>query len=93
MKRIIDFCEKGLFKLVVFINFFVVLRIDRISTEYVPRMKVLILQILCTAIVENTRAQYFDNLIRKLYACVVNNDNTVMHQVCQYKCFVSGYIL
>ena len=38
----------------------------------------------CIVIVENTQAQYFDNLIRKLYASVLKNDNTVMHQVCQY---------
>ena len=56
----------------------------------------LYLQILCTNVlsfVENTQAQYFDNLVRKLYASVRNNDNMVMHQVCQYKCFVSCYTL
>ena len=42
---------------------------------------------------ENTQAQYFYNLLRKLYTSVLNNDNRVMHQVCQYKCFVSCYIL
>ena len=32
-------------------------------------------------IFENTQAQYSDNFISKLYASVLNNDNTVLHQV------------
>ena len=34
-------------------------------------------------IVENTQAQYFDNLISKFWV-ILNNDNMVMHQVSQY---------
>ena len=35
-------------------------------------------------IVENTRAQYFDNLIWKLCASILNNGYTVKHQVSHY---------
>ena len=35
-------------------------------------------------IIENTQAQYFDNLISKLCVSVLNNDNMVKHQVSQY---------
>ena len=35
-------------------------------------------------IVANIQAQYLDNLISKLCASVLNNDNTVKHQVSQY---------
>ena len=57
---------------------------NRINSEYVPRMKVLI----CTNELSSLKHSG-----TKLYASVLNNDNTVMHQVCQYKCFVSYYIL
>ena len=69
MKKIIDFSEKSPFKSVSrFDYYFVVLMKTRISSEYVhvPRVKVLIftnLMYLCIIIVENTQAQYFDNLI------------------------------
>ena len=33
---------------------------------------------------ENTQEQYFDNLISKLCASVLNNDNSVKRQVSQY---------
>ena len=35
-------------------------------------------------IIKNTQAQYFNNLISKLWTSVLNNDNTVKHQVSQY---------
>ena len=59
--------------------------INRISSEYVPMMKVLIFadfMYKCIVIIENTQAEYFDNLIRKLYTSVLNNDKAIMHQVC-----------
>ena len=69
---------------VVFIIIFVDLMKNRISSEY--GWKYLYLQILGTtvliAIVENTQAQYFDNFISKLCASVLNNNNTVKHQLC-----------
>ena len=58
---------------------------NRISSEYVPRMKVLIfadLMYYCIVIIENTRAQYFDKLVSKLYKSVLKNDNRGMNQVC-----------
>ena len=57
---------------------------NRISSEYVPRIKVLIFAdflYYSIVIVKNTQTQYFGNLISKLCASVLNNDNTVMHQV------------
>ena len=60
---------------------------NRISSEYIPRIKVLIFvdfMYYSIAIIENTQAQYFDNLISKLCGSLLNNDNTVMHQVDQY---------
>ena len=46
-------------------------------------------------IIENTQAQ-FDNLRgssgKKLYTSVLNNDDTIMHQVCRYKYLVYCYI-
>ena len=69
---------------------------NKISSEYVPRMKVLIFADFMydhIVIIENTQAQYFDNLISKLYVSILNNDSMVMHQVCQYECLVSCYIL
>ena len=60
---------------------------NRISSEYVLRMKVFIFADFMyyrIVIVANTWAQYFDNLISKLCASVLNNDNTVKHQVRQY---------
>ena len=46
--------------------------INRINAEYVPRMRVLIfadLMYYCTVIIENTQAQYFDNLISNCSEC------------------------
>ena len=44
-------------------------------------------------IAENTQAQHFDNLISKLHASVLKNNNTVLYKACQYECFVSCFIL
>ena len=33
-------------------------------------------------IVENTQAQWFDNLMNEFNSSVLNNDKMVMHQVC-----------
>ena len=60
---------------------------NRISSWIVPRMKVLIV-----ADLMNSQTQYFDNLISKLRASVLKNENTVIHHVCQCKCLVSSYI-
>ena len=60
---------------------------NRISSEYVPRMKVLIFadfMYYCIVIIENTQAQYFDNLISKLCISILSNDNMVKHQVSQF---------
>ena len=83
------FLQKGPVQIVLsfIIIIFVDLMKNRISSECVSRMKVLIFAGLVyypIVIVENTRAQYFDNLISKLCASVLNNDNTVKHQVSQY---------
>ena len=57
---------------------------NKISSEYVPRNKVLTFADFMhyrIVIVENTQSQYFDNL---LCASVLKNDSTVKHQVSQY---------
>ena len=75
--------------LVVIIIIFVVLMNNRISSEYVTRGKVLIFADLMyyrIVIFENTQAQCFD-------ASFLNNDNTVMHQLCQFLATCSKPIL
>ena len=75
--------------LVVIIIIFVVLMKNRISSEYVPRMKVLTFADMMyyhIVIVENTQAQCFD-------ASFLNNDNTAMHQLCQFLATCSKPIL
>ena len=62
---------------------------NRISSEYVPRMKVLTFADLMyyhIVIVENTQAQCFD-------VSFLNNDNTVMHKLCQFLATCSKPIL
>ena len=70
---------------VVFIIIFLDLMDIRINSECAPRVKVHVL--ICAdfmynriVIIENTQAQYCDNLISKLCGSVLNNDNTVKHQ-------------
>ena len=69
---------------------------NRISWEYVTRMKEHIFADFMyyrIVIVENTQEQYFDNLIGKFCVSVLNNDNTVQHQVSQYNELFLVYIL
>ena len=68
VKKTIDFCEKGPFKLISpFDYYFLCFDHNRMSSELynVPRMKVVIFADLLyfhIVIVKNTQVQYFDNL-------------------------------
>ena len=83
MKKTIDSCVQIVVFIIIFVDFMEI----RISSEYVSRMKVLIFtecMYYLIVIIENIQVHYFDNLISKLCESVLNNDNTVKHQVGQY---------
>ena len=84
-------------QLVILLIIFILMK-KRISSEYVPRMKVPSVLIFADlmhyyiVIIQNTQKQYFDNLISK--AGVLSNDSAIMllQRQCGYASSLPTYV-